>query len=408
MDFLRRAVLLALTLALPCSGISVALSQEAARDKSLAVLQTDSVMQDLCDKTVVMLGESPVHGFGKVLDFKVELVRRLIRECHFNGFYIESGAYDFLKIQKMLNSRKPVSGPMIEAAIGGIWANQETERLIPDLLQGVQSGKLRLGGFDDQLSRGTYAQRDMPGDLVQYLDGNAKQECLSILQRHTLWQYSSDSPYGPKDNARIAGCLDQIEAAASRKHTENAACDLAMVASFKRSLARDFPAPLAKDMDVQLANERDRSMYQNFQWLRSRMPSRSKIIVWTATTHAAKDLSGVPGSERISMGSFIHRDLGERAFTLGFSEYSGSYAFSRQPARLLTTAPNDSLESRAFAGNGMAIRYFGLNDLRNFGPIAARPLGVEFKTAKWDDVLDGLVVFREEHPPTVSAKSRAE
>src|SRR5579859_2865957 len=57
------------------------------------------------------------------------------------------------------------------------------------------SARLRLAGVDDPLSRGSYAQRDIPGDLVQYLDGNARDECLSILQRFTLWQYSSDSPY---------------------------------------------------------------------------------------------------------------------------------------------------------------------------------------------------------------------
>ena len=404
MDLVRRAVFLGLALALLWGRSSVAFSQESSRDRSSSVSAIDSVMHDLCGKTVVLLGEPPVHGFGKILDFKVELVRRLISECHFNGFFIESGAYDFLKIQELLRSGKPVTEQMIEAAIGGIWANQETRRLIPDLLQGARSGKLTLGGLDDQLSRATYAQRDMPADLVRYLDGSSREECLSILQRHTLWQYTSDSPYGPKDNARIVGCLDQLAAAASKINTENAESDMAMIANLKRTLARDFPATPPKDMDLWSANERDRSMYQNFQWLRSRMPRRSKIIVWTATVHAAKDLSQVPGNERISMGSFIHRDLGKRAFVLGSSEYSGSYAFGRQPARPLTTASNDSLESKAFAGNDLAIRYFGLKDLRSFGAIAARPLGIDFKTARWDNVLDGLVVFREEHPPTVSAR----
>ncbi len=134
------------------------------------------------------------------------------------------------------------------------------------------------------------------------------------------------------------------------------------------------------------------------------MPPHSKIIVWTATNHAAKDLSEVLGNNRISMGSYIHDDLGKRAFALGFSEYSGSYAFGRQPVRELTAAPNHSLESRAFAGNDVAVRYFSSKDFRTFGAVAARPLGIDFKTARWDDVLDGLIVFREEHPPTVPAR----
>jgi len=154
-----------------------------------------------------------------------------------------------------------------------------------------------------------------------------------------------------------------------------------------------------------VANARDRSMYQNFEWLRARLPPASKIIVWTATNHAAKDLRGVPGNAAISMGSFIRVALGERAFALGFSEYSGRYAFARQAAKALDNAPAESLEGRAFARNDLVVRYFSTRDLRALGPIAARPLGVTFKTAKWDDVLDGLVVFREEHPPTVLAGS---
>ncbi len=355
----------------------------------------------------MLLGESPVHGFGKVLDFKAGITRRLINECHFNGFFIESGIYDFLNIEKVQRSGKKVTAKMIQAAIGGIWANQEVERLVPDLLQGVESGKLTLGGLDDQLGRGTYAQHEMASDLTRYLEGDTKDGCLSALQQHTLWQYSSNSPYSPQDKARLIGCLDQIEAAASNLHTDNAKRDFEMAASLKRLLGRDFPESPANgsNEDIQSANDRDRSMYQTFEWLNLRMPAHSKIIVWTATPHVAKDLSEVPGDEkRISMGSFIHHDYGNKAFALGFSEYSGSYAFGSRPAQQLTVAPQNSLEARAFAENEFTTRYFGSNELRKFRRVAARPLGIDLKVAKWNTVLDGLVVFREEHPPTLSRR----
>lgn len=406
MQVLRRVVALGFAVTLWCGGSSVAYSQEVSPERSAAAAM-DHVVHDACGKTVVLLGESPVHGFGKVLDFKVGLTRRLITECHFNGFFIESGIYDFLEIEKLQKSGKQVTGKMIRAGIGGIWANQEVERLIPDLLEGVESGKLTLGGLDDQLGRGTYAQHEMPSDLVQYLEGDTKERCLSVLQRHTLWQYSSESPYSPQDKARLIGCLDQIEAAASKVHTDYAEYDFEMVASLKRLLGRDFPGSPAAGIDafMQDSNDRDRSMYQSFEWLKSRMPAHSKIIVWTATTHAAKDLSEVPGDEkRISMGPFIHRDLGNRVFALGFSEYSGSYAFGARPAQQLTVAPDDSLEARAFAEKRSTTRYLDLNELRKFGRVAARPLGIEFKVAKWNEVFDGLVIFREEHPPTVSRR----
>jgi hypothetical protein len=36
-----------------------------------------------------------------------------------NAFFIESGIYDFLNIQRRLKSRQEVTEPMVAAAIGG-------------------------------------------------------------------------------------------------------------------------------------------------------------------------------------------------------------------------------------------------------------------------------------------------
>jgi erythromycin esterase-like protein len=344
-----------------------------------------------------------MHGFGKTLQFKVDIARRLVDECHYNAFFIESGAYDFLNIQKELKSRRTVTQPMIAAAIGGLWANRDVEPLIPFLLEKAQRGALVLGGLDDQLGRGSYAQREMPGDLVHYLQGDDRVNCLAILEKHTFWQYSSEAPYSPKDKALILGCLDKIEPKLSSA-TDSVARDYdrAMIENLKRSFARDFKqdAQFGGDLNAQLFNDRDQSMYMNFRWWMSRLPANSKVIVWTATTHAAKDLSGVPGQEKfVPLGSYIRREFKGDAFVLGFSAYSGTYAMTRQPARALAAAPANSFEARAFGNDDSDARYFASSEIRTLGAIPARPLGPDFKTANWEDVLDGLMVFREERPP---------
>jgi erythromycin esterase-like protein len=68
----------------------------------------------------------------------------------------------------------------------------------------------------------------------------------------------------------------------------------------------------------------------------------------------------------------------------------------------LSAAPPLSLEAQAFEKTDTDVRYFNLNQLRTFGAVAARPTGSDFKTAKWDQALDGLVVFHEDHPPEVA------
>jgi erythromycin esterase-like protein len=359
----------------------------------------------LCGESVALVGESPVHGFGKTLEFKVELVRRLVDECHYNAFFIESGIYDFLNIQKRLNSGQEVTEPMISAAIGGLWATQEVQPLIPFLLDRAKAGRVILGGLDDQVPMGTYAQHEMASDLVEYLQGDEKARCLAILQRHTLWQYTDDSPYGPKDKALILGCLDRIETGLTKAPPSAAPFRedyKEMVESLKSLLGWDFRQNVPKGVDESILdrNDRDHWMYVNFQWLLSRLPAHSKVIVWAANVHVAKNLSGVPGKEGlIPFGFYVRREFKSRAFALGFSAYSGSYAMTGQPVRQLSVAPDDSLEAQALAGRGSDTVYISLEQLRKFGLVAARPMGTGFSAARWDEVLDGLVVFREERSP---------
>ena len=406
MAVIRHSVALGLvTLFSVCVPGSLATGMSPAVPETPVVSATDLVVRELCGKTVALLGEPPMHGYGRTLQFKVELVRRLIDECHYNAFFIESGIYDFLKIQKNLKSGQPVTQAMVAAAVGGLWASREVEPLIPFLSERAQRGTVVVGGLDDQLARGTYAQQEMPGDLVEYLQGVAKTQCRSILQKHALWQYSDDSPYSSKDKALLLGCLDKIETSLVTTFLRDVPFreyDTAIVESLKRSFARDFDEDMQQGVDsgIQVFNARDHSMYLNFQWLTSRLPSRSKVIVWAATTHLSKELSGVPGQERmVSLGSYIQRQFKGNAFVVGFSAYSGSYGMARQPVRRLSVAPGSSLEGQAIAASDADTRFFSLSQLHRYGAISARPLGSDFKTAKWDRVLDGLVVFREEHPP---------
>ena len=388
-----------------CTGVTFLPAAGQSAGPAAEIKEAVPVVHALCGKSVALLGESPVHGFGKTLEFKVELVRRLIDECHYNALFVESGTYDYINIQKKLKSGQDVTDSMISAAIGGIWAAKEVQPLIPFLREKVKAGSVTLGGLDDQLGSGTYAQREMPSDLVQYLQGDEKSRCLATLQKHMLWQYTDDAPYGPPDRAKIVGCLDRIEARLSQPGESKepwAEEDRAMIDSLKRRFARDFPEEFAKsaDPDVTWWNERDRSMYLNFRWLLSRLPSHSKVIVWAATVHTAKDLSGVSGFDgKVPLGSYIRRDFKDRAFALGFSAYSGSYALVGQPVRLLSAAPDTSLEWRSFANRDSDTVYISLKQLRKFGSVGARPLGTTFKTARWDDVLDGLVIFCEERAP---------
>jgi erythromycin esterase-like protein len=395
---------LAVLLFLPATASAGADRQTGNSQREFAAIEP--VLHSLCGRRVALLGESPVHGFGEALAFKDELVRRLVDECHYNALFFESGTYDFIHIEKTLRSGQHVTDGMISAAIGGIWHNEEVQSLVPFLTEKANAGSLTLGGLDDQIGAGTWASRDMAVDLVQDLPGEEMSRCLGILQRHLSWQYSDEAPYNPSDKTQILGCLDEIDdrlPQTGESLQSSSAGDQAIIESLRRRLARDFTEdePAKSDQDLKWKNDRDRSMYLNFHWLFSRLSPHSKAIVWTATVHAAKTLNGVSGFEgSVPMGSFIRKDFGDRAFVLGFSAYSGEYAFVHQPIRQLSIAPSSSLEGRMFANPEADGLFLPRNQLAKFGAVAARPLGTTFSTAQWNKVVDGLVIFRREHAPT--------
>lgn len=393
-----------ITLVGACMCSPFARAATTAPGKTQAISDADRVVHELCGKSVALLGESPMHGSAKTWEFKVALIPRLIDECHYSAFFIESGIYDFLNIQKRLKSGQEVTESMVSAAIGGLWAAREVQPLIPFLLERAREGRIALGGLDDQLQKGSYAQHQMPSDLVKFLEGEERTRCLAILQKHTLWQYTDDSPYSPQDKALILGCLDSIETSLNKAPASKVPFreyDMPMLESFGKPLAWDFRQSLPKGLDENLleVNERDKWMYSNFRWLLSRLPPHSKVIVWAANTHVAKDLSGVPGEEGVvPFGAYVHREFKSRAFALGFSAYSGSYARTGQPVRPLSVAPPDSLEARALAGRDADSVYLSSKELRQFGSVPARLRG-EFQAAQWSKVVDGMVIFREEYAP---------
>lgn len=365
----------------------------------------DPVVRALCGKQVALLGEPPVHAFGKTLEFKVQLVRRLVDDCHYDALFMESGTYDYIEIENVLKAGGSVTDGMISAAIGGLWANDEVQLLVPFLRAKVNSRSFTLGGLDDQIGAGTYASRGMASDLVKYLHGGERSRCLGIVQRRLSWQYTPEAPYSSSDKEQVLGCLNEIEGGLSQpgeKKNTGAGGDKMMVDSLRRNLARDFTEDdfTKNGEELKWINDRERSMYLNFKWLFSQLPPHSKVIVWAATVHVAKDLTGINGFRgRVPLGSYIKRDFKRRAFSLGFSAYSGEYAFVHQPVRALSAAPASSLEGQAFAYAKSDSVYLSRKQLGRYGSVAARPLGTSLEPAHWDKVLDGMVIFRKEHAP---------
>lgn len=391
--------------ALHCAVLFLALFCLDAGAQSAPVQPGDeaaltAATQGLCHSRIAMLGESATHGDGHTLAFKVALVERLVDQCGFDSVFFEASHYQFLHLNRQLRLRRPVTPADVSAAVGGLWEfTQEFQPLAPFLLARASAGKVFLGGLDDQLGQfgQDYANVQMVAELTGLLPPQQRQACSVAWHKRIFGVYSDASPYSATDRAQLSDCLSAMQRAnasdpAAGKEDKSERAE--MLSAAQRWIGRDFSSDAAYTVN------RDRSMFQNLEWLLARQPKRHKVIVWSATVHIAKRGSPTWGDRTgTNFGSLVHRRFGRRAFSLAFSALAGSY---RQPGgaiRDMPAPPPDSIEAQVLRGPGAEAVYVGPAKLAALGTVPAALFVHSWQTLPWSTFLDGVVVFRREHPP---------
>lgn len=385
--------------ATPATGSHAAVQPSGSHATGTAATPLDRVVRDVCNKRVVLLGEDSHHGGGGTLAVKTVLVSRLIDECGFSAVAFEASLAEFVDLNRAFAAGE-ASPAYVADAIGGLWSVAgESDPLISALFERALRKRVVLAGLDGQIgSTNLYAQTGLADELAGYLADPRRSACQAELRRYARWQYDDASPFDDATRVRLRGCLTEIKTAVSERARSTPADEAAAMAIAWQSAIEASDPALSRSAGF---NARDRAMYQALQWHVARLPRGSKIIVWCATLHAAKSLRGVPGlAELVPLGSYVNRDFGDAAAAIGVSALGGSYGRGKASATELSPAPADSLEARAFTGDGSSdVGYLGRADLAQYGPGTARPLDYgKPMAAPWHEVIDGLVVLREEHP----------
>jgi erythromycin esterase-like protein len=365
----------------------------AADERAMA-----AVVRDLCPKQVALLGEA-THGDGHTDAFKAALVERLVTRCHFNAVFFEASHYEFLGFSEKLRDRETADQSMVADAIGGLWKfDREVQPLIPFLLDAAKARRVVLGGLDGQLGslEARYANDAMPVELTNYLEGDRRRECRETLRRRIYWDYPN-GPYSDSDRAQILQCTAEI----SRALNASDGLDTATRAD-QRSMIRNIEAFTRADAldSPEFIAARDKAMYDNFAWLVRRLPKGSKVIVWSATAHIAKNGAADTAYARTgNFGSYVHRDFGARAFALGFSAASGEYRYARKNNRPLAAPPSPSLEGSAVTSADDATAYLNPARLKALGRLPGAAFSHAFEDKDWAASLDGIIVFGREYAP---------
>jgi erythromycin esterase-like protein len=151
--------------------------------------------------------------------------------------------------------------------------------------------------------------------------------------------------------------------------------------------------------------DRDRVMAQHLAWWAARLPRNAKIVVWTATTHAAR----APGAQPVlplgvpPLGARLAERWGDRLAVIGFTALRGQWSRAGQPSQPLAPLPPHALEARALAagaaGDAPGWTYLDRAALRSLGSVPSRLFG-KVTTTDWSTAFDGVLVIRDEAAPT--------
>lgn len=358
-------------------------------------IEIDRLVRDVCRRDIVLLGEDANHGGGRTLEIKTEIVKRLAARCGFGAVIFESQFYDLLAHARAVDAGTATAGDLADA-IGPLWSRaQEVQPLIAFLHAETMAGRLRVAGMDPQVGgiTGHYARRELGGALAAALDGEHGVACRAEIDRHNGWLYDDAQPFDDAAQRRLRACSDAIRAAVASRGIDPASDIAAMAGAY----ARYLDMALGGD-----GNMRDLGMFEALQWHRARWPKGTKIVVWCATVHAAKRLDGVAPEMR-PLGAHVHAAYGDRVAAIGFSARSGTFGnpgASGAP-NALTPADPHALESVVLGEGDAGLRYIDRKRLRKLGTIAARPINYrKVHAAPWVEMLDGIMVLREERAAT--------
>ena len=370
---------------------------------------------------IVFLGEAS-HGEGSALLGKTRLVEYLHQKLDFDVLVWESGFYEAPKVWDALRQG---GDPMLafERGIMRAWSwAAETEPIARYLAAQANGPRpLYYDGFDPQLA----ASRSIADRIVELralLDtlGLAKAFASdSLLWRGLAWTLSSKDSLAA-DSTAVEGFGASTArlrtAMATRSHQPSSRRwqQLLESASANARDQRETRLEMATTgpRDGASSNTRDAQGARNLLWLVNDRYRGHRIIVWSATIHAARNVSGVDTRDSSwsykgyrPTGDHIWKAIGTQMYALGFVALAGGGRLGTDSWNIKQQQhPAAELEEMLGAA-GFDAAFLDYRNIARGGdwlrePMLSRPFAEHAKIARWPEVLDGIVFLREMAPAT--------
>ncbi|WP_442845487.1 erythromycin esterase family protein [Leeuwenhoekiella sp. H156] len=283
------------------------LPPETNQISDLSFLETE-----LKNRQLVMLGEQ-THMYGNIFEMKARIVEYLHQQLGFKTIAIESPMYDIWKInQSDFDSKK------LNDAVWGVWSNTtEFQRLV----NYIKDNDLKVIGFDTQIIN----TQQFIEDFFDFLENRELELKLDEDDMGIIIEGVLDN--GAFDEEDINFNLYENELKRILRELEKSESDetnyywnqfIKNLLACSRDAYYNTEEILTTDFANKNYNIRDAQMADNLLSYLGRNPDE-KILVWADNIHIINDMTSIKKpvvKEFLPMGSYIHKALREKAYSL--------------------------------------------------------------------------------------------
>lgn len=280
--------------------------------ESKEITDLSFLKKELQGKQLVMLGEQ-THMYGNIFEMKARVLEYLHLELGFTTIAMESSMYDIWKMNKNGFKAKEFNN-----AIWGVWSSTlEFQRVV----NYIEKNNLKVIGFDSQVNNNLQFVEDFYDYLEsQNITLKLDKDDLGIiiegvLENVTIEEDDIKYKVYEKEVNRIIKQIENLDSNETNYYWTQFTKSLLASSQDAYYNKKEI---LTTDFGRKNDNIRDKQMADNLLSYINKNPNE-KIICWADNIHIINDNSSITKpitKEFISMGSYIHKELKDKSYSL--------------------------------------------------------------------------------------------